>query len=64
MREREDFWDSGWQGDVLGEMLEVEGGQGGPPVATEMGGARNRQALCSATEPDEKDKFHYSCIYI
>lgn len=32
--------------------------------AEQMGGARNRQALCSATEPDAKDKFHYSCIYI
>lgn len=32
--------------------------------AEQMGGARNRQALCSATEADAKDKFHYSCIYI
>lgn len=40
MREREDFWDSGWQEDVLEEMLEVEGGQGRPPVTTEQGLSR------------------------
>lgn len=32
--------------------------------AEQMDGARNRQALCSAMQPDAKDKFHYSCIYI
>lgn len=32
--------------------------------AEQMDGARKRQALYSAMEPDAKDKFHYSCIYI
>lgn len=69
MREREDSLGLRLAGGQAGRDPGGGGRTGGPASdhragAEQMDGARNRQALCSAMEPDAKDKFHYSCIYI